>query len=338
MKPTGGPKPGTRPVKLSMARKTAKKSKKTKSQTQPQYVARIINDPGAARYRNLLLDPCGAELEHPLYGGTDGGLLARFTVNLSFGAGATDTAGIFHWTPGCMSTDNHEMVFTAAANATTSVAALGALNAPGKSFLPTNSQGYRVVAACCRVMYPGAEANRSGLVWYGHTNGNLINIGTSYTVANVISNLPYSERTPVGFTDILWKPNQADELWRESGTALGGGENKAQRSAITVAWQNLPAATGVLLQLTCVVEYVPTPALGLAVSSTSRNKSNVPLAGVMNSIADSSWVRSMASAAGMAIANVAGSSTPMTFAAPVLNYAMNRLVGAGGRKIRQLGY
>jgi hypothetical protein len=317
-----------------MAKKGSSKGNKSKPKqkkaTVPSYVSRILLDPAAVRYRSLLLDPCQADLAHPLYGGTDAGILARFSTTNIYFNGAGNTGGIIHWTPGCMSSDNHEIVFTAATSSTTSVAALGATGAPGKGFLPTNTQGYRCVAACMRVIYHGTESTRSGMMWYGHTNGNLVNIGTSYATTDILPNLPNSERTPVGYTDIIWRPNEADSLWRTAGDALGGGENKAQRSSITLAAVNLPSNVGLQIQMIAVYEYVPNPISGMAVSRNSRSSSSNTLSQVMNTIKDGAWIRSMAGAAvGALVEGLPGAS----FMAPMLNYVENRLVTSRGRRI-----
>lgn len=244
----------------------------------------------AKMYRNLLLDPCGSDLAHPLYADGSGGILCRFVSTASYGIGATDTGFIWHWTPGAMSNDNHEIAVTGSVLPANINVAIGDTSAPGKGYLPNNVMGYRCVAACATITYTGAELGRSGSIWYGQTLGELVNLGVGYSVNLLQPSLPHNIRTPDIPIDVLWRPSTRDQDWQQPYQNIVL-DNKSDRGSITICATGLPAGIGVQIRMTAVYEYQPRYTSGMTVSPSARAKSNNSLVQVLNSIPDHAWSR-----------------------------------------------
>ncbi|APG76273.1 hypothetical protein 3 [Changjiang tombus-like virus 7] len=254
-------------------------------------------DASAAAYARLLADPCGAPLVHPTYSGSEGGYLIRAESFVTPGVGATENAGYFSWVPGLIGNAAGIQV-GAAAGAGTSVAANNfGQNAPGFNFLRDTASGARCVAACLKVSYPGTEAGRAGRVHFGQTSGGSIIQGVGYTADNVAVLLPHYTRTPAQEFELVWKPNDADQLFRDP-SALTSEESKSARAALTVAWAGLPVATGLTFRLTAVYEWQPASADGLSVPNMSRSPSENTLDNVINFLTRQgfTFVRGMAMA------------------------------------------
>jgi hypothetical protein len=180
----------------------AKSKPKSKKSGQPKRpvsrVARTLRpalDAEALCWARLLNDPCSAPLCHPVYAGADGGIVTRFETYYDVGTGATDTAGIYSFTPNAIGVQGGlgtSVSFFNAANAgaVTALANPTSSSQPGYDFLVANATAVRCVAACIQVFYNGTEANRSGVVAYGNLSGGTALVGTS---TNVNSFLPVLE-------------------------------------------------------------------------------------------------------------------------------------------------
>lgn len=282
---------------------------------------RSMLDSQAIAYRSLLLDPCAANLAHPVYGGGAGGILCRFTSTIVVGNSAGETGFIYHWTPGTMTTGQDEIVVTGFSNPGTATVAVGILGAPGKDYLPTNAMSFRCVSACATLTYTGSELNRSGSVWYGQTTGQLCNIGVSYVGIDMPKSLPRNIRTPDQSVDILWRPGATDyDYVVPTDPFSENPPQKDDRGSITVVATGLPAATGIQIRMTAVYEYQPRYNTGMTVTTTARSTSNNTLNQILNSIPDNSWSRigSAAMALGGSIMRRAGTdmiSTGFNYAA-----------------------
>jgi hypothetical protein len=232
-------------------------------------------------FAKLLADPCQAALTHPVYSGGEGGYLVRTDQWYTFGTSGTDTAGYFHWVPGFMASDNHELMVAAAAGGGTGAAATAFAGVPGKTFITNTASAFRCVAACVRVTFPGAEAARQGRVHFGQTNGGVINNGVTYTPDSIATLLPHYTRTPAAEVELRWKPNDGDQLFVDPAIATQP-EDRRRRGALTVAWAGLPAAVGLIFHMTAVYEWQPLAANGLAVPNASRSLSRSTLDQVLN--------------------------------------------------------
>lgn len=247
-----------------------------------------------AEYARLLMDPCAAKLTHPVYSGAEGGILIRAESFATYGAG-TNTAGVLHWTPGAIGATNTELLVAGADTAVLSVPMAATTAAPGKTYLAANAVAVRVVAACLIVTYPGSELSRSGRVHYGHTSGALIDLGDSLNSDQVSGTLEHFERTPATAIEIVWKPNDADQLFTDPNATTLASE-KDRKAAITFSWAGLPASTGLTFKFVAVYEYQPVRALGIANPSMSRSTAPETLDRVLNYISGTGFKYVMSAA------------------------------------------
>jgi len=103
----------------------------------------------------------------------------------------------------------------------------------------------------------------------------MLDLGASVTADNVAQTLQHFTRTPAETIELVWKPNIADTEFNDP-TETGALQIKDRKSAMTVAWAGLPAATGIIFHFTAVYEWTPTigqgighNALGKAISRNS---------------------------------------------------------------------
>nr|WRQ65078.1 hypothetical protein [Tolivirales sp.] len=268
------------------------KSKKNKNnvssrRTKRPVVVRVPRsglDASALAYAKLIADPCNAPLAHPTYSGTEGGYLVRCE---SFGTISTQpgaVAGAISWVPGAIGSEGVELSGFAAGDSTTPnlVAPFQpAVQTPGRDFLRGNASLYRCVAACLKVSFPGAESTRSGRIHYGQASGAFCKNGTSYSVNALAGGLSHYSRTPADEIEIIWKPNDADQLGRDPNltTAL---QDYERRAAIVVAFAGLPATVGLTIRMTAIYEWQPMSGEGLSNPNLSKSPSRNSLDEVVN--------------------------------------------------------
>lgn len=294
-----------------MAKGKKKPSKKGSAPRAKTRVPRQLLDRAGAEYARLLADPCNAALVHPTYSGSEGGYLIRTESFSTVGNATGHTAGYLQWCPGLVGSDVC-VLSNGAVTAGTSVAAnnSGSIS-PGYTFLRANASVARCVAACIRISYPGTESGRSGRVHYGQGSGGALISGTSYTADGVAQAMPHYSRTPAQEIELVWKPNDADQLFREPG-ALTTEEAKSRHAALTVAWAGLPADVGLTFRFTAVYEWQPEVAIGMSVPNLSKSSSSNTLDHVVNYLVSRgfSFVRHAGLAVGQgmvgAIANTFG--------------------------------
>lgn len=228
-------------------------------------------DTAGMAYAKLIADPCNAPLTHPIYAGGESGYLFRADAVVPFGNTATHTAGFFSFTPGIINSANSELLAGSAVDATTGAVANAFAFTPGKTFLP-NASAVRCVAACVRVTFPGAESNRSGLIQYGHASGRAVLQGSSFSATSVGTLGTNMTRTPPDAIEITWKPNFDDQAFVDPNSTRTAGDN-VKNSSIVVAWQGLPASTGLTFHITCVWEWQPATGTSIAVPTLSKARS-----------------------------------------------------------------
>lgn len=267
-------------------------------------VARQVLDGQAIDYAKLLLDPCGARLTHPVYAGGEGGYIVRTETFTTFFNGPGITAGIFHWAPGAVNSSNTELLFTNVANGTTVANATSTGAGPGKTFL-ANTSVARCVAACVKIGYSGSESSRAGRIFYGRTSASLINNSDPVVPQTVMGALPYYSRTPVNEIEVIWTPNDADQLFTDPNEAEGP-QDRRRRAAITVAASSLPADVGLTFRMTAIYEWQPTNDIGIAVPANSRSTSNNTLDHVLTAVQNA--LNGAASMAGHAAGSFATSA------------------------------
>lgn len=214
----------------------------------------VMLDGAAIDHIKLLADPCNGKLVFPAYESPGGGALIRFRRLLNVGTLAGETTGVFSWTPG----HNEYFMQGLANNATGFIpnkqTAIGPL-----SHTPTgqnSAPSFRCVAACLRLITNASESNRSGIVFAGVTDSNMVAYAPSATVTTeqVANGLPVSTRAPSKHVDVLWTPMTADMNFWADNTGTGQGLGEEARTALTCAFWGAPPASGYTVELTGVYE------------------------------------------------------------------------------------
>lgn len=270
---------------------------------------RLALDALGAAYARLLVDPCNAPLVHSAYGGAEGTYLVKAETINDWGINPDATNGIFQWVPGVFSADGVIYGFNGA-----NVAGLGAGPfIPGNAYITGNASQCRCIAACLEITYPGAELNRAGRVHYGHGNGGVLDIGVAIATNAITPMLEMMERTPAGKIEILWKPGQADGLFRDPNTAASI-QDRERRASITVAWAGLPlvgavgsAGVGLTFKQTAVYEYQPIRNIGVSIPNMARTTTN-SLGDVMRAL-QARGERFLSSTVAQMVSNVAFAAT-----------------------------
>jgi hypothetical protein len=278
-----------------MAKRSTKAKKPTNkggknARPRPSRGPRGLDGPAAA-YAHLLADPCGAPLVHPIYAGSDSGYLIRTDKVSPVAVGGAITAGAVLWTPGLLDGNSDDFLAIASTDWTTASAVNSYPYTPGKGFLQSNASGARCVAACLRVTFPGSEANRSGWIQYGHTNGRAIISAGSNSPAEIGVLCNHYSRTPADTIEILWRPAFADQAMVDPNV---GKSQSSNHSSILLAWGGFPPGVGVVVHLTAIWEWMPTyDAGGLSAPGDTKARSNNSLDQVLDSLRDSgfAWVR-----------------------------------------------
>jgi hypothetical protein len=211
-----------------------------------------------------------------VYGGGEGTYLVKAESISDFGVNPDATTGVYQWVPGVFDTPGVIYGFNNGAPT-----GLGNSNTiPAFTFMLGNASQARCIAACLEISYPGAESGRAGRVHYGHGNGGVLDTGFATSTAAVAPLLEMMERTPTGKIEIIWKPGQADGLFRDPSSAASQ-QDRERRSALLVAWAGLPlvgaagsAGVGLTIKQTAVYEYQPIRGTGLTIPHAARTSSN----------------------------------------------------------------
>lgn len=253
-------------------------------------------DQQAVAYAHLLNDPCSAPLTHPVYSGSDGGLLARFenyyTANTTV---AGSTSGFWSWAPGGIGNNagaGPSIVQGEAVLAGTAITAatLGTTTQPGWAYLSTNSGATRCVAACIQVMFVGAESARSGIVAYGGLSGSSILSGVSANASSSLQLFEKYERMPTHSLEVKWRPGNFDQDFTDPSQSTSKVE-LSRRAAIGFGWVGAPPGVGIVVRMVAVYEYIPLINSGLVVPYNSRSTSNSSLDHVVNALdATGEWM------------------------------------------------
>lgn len=259
-------------------------------------------------WANSLNDPCGAPLAHPCYVGSDGGILTRFEGFYDVGTGATDTCGIFSFTPNAIGNSagsGPAITFFNAANPGVATALANPTNAsqPGYTFLSTNATAVRCVSACIQVYYAGTELNRSGILSYGNVSGGTFLVGNVVNVNNSSNVLEHYTRVPNELIEIKWRPTSADQLWRDPSQVLGSFNDAARLGGMGFTFTGLQAAAGLRVRIVAIYEYMPDSQVGITNTVRSRSTSRNSFDEVINYLdATGDWMVRAAGAAGRAYA------------------------------------
>lgn len=272
------------PKMTKAARRTAAQSQKQKVRV-PRQLRAGLDSQGQA-WARLLNDPCGAPLAHPCYAGGDGGILMRFENAFDIGTGATDTAGVFVYTPGAIGVTggNGTAIVTgvgASAAVNLTLAFPTAATQPGYTFLNTNASNVRAVSACIQITYLGAESARSGVVNFGCLNGGTFTTADTPNTGNASNVFEHFERTPLNTIEVKWRPTAFDQTFRDQSQGLTTAEI-SKCGAVGFSFSGLTAAAGLRIRMVCVYEYTPNGQVGIVNTSNSRSTSGNSMDNVLN--------------------------------------------------------
>lgn len=287
---------------MAKTKTNSKTAKRARARPASSPISRL--DKAAQAYAMLLADPCNAPLVHPTYAGTEGGYLLRADQFVTYGAGATDTAGMVQFAPGLVDSGGSGVIGFGAASAGTATAPSfsGASYLPAYTFLVNTASAVRCVAACLKATFPGSESARSGRIHYGQTTSGILSTA-SVTVDSLAQALPNFSRVPADTIELVWKPNDADQLFCKPGAPIADDSAKNNKSAaLMFAWAGLPAATGITIHFTAVYEWQPKAGQGISVPNLSKSPSQNTLDEVVNYLIarGETFVRSTAHVAGKA--------------------------------------
>jgi len=253
-------------VKKSKARQQRKKGSKPKRRMRERSHGAML-DAAARAHCRLLRDPCGAPLCPSVCGGSTG-YVQRFTGIADVFTAAGETAGVVAWQPASNS-------IWAAGGATGASALTVAWNSaigPGNAFLAANARAARVVAACITVYSNASESARSGFIGIANTPASAISQGDVATALRFQSICPQTVRTPADKLEVRWAPSGADEAY----TLVNGNfttPNTADSNVIMIAATGLPAASGLRIKYTFVVEWQTKENVGIVSNGAAADNS-----------------------------------------------------------------
>jgi len=312
-----------------MPPKTRKaKAKRAPTKRRPVRGRGAMLDPQAVAYARLLNDPCAAPLTHPVYSGSDSGLIARFENYYTANTTVTNaTSGYFVWTPGAIGNNGGAGPAFAQGEAAlpgsaVTAATIGTTTQPGWNYLSTNSGAVRCVSACIQLFFAGAESARSGLIAYGGVSGSSILSGSSLNPQQALQLFEKYDRVPNSSIEVKWRPGNFDQDFTNPSTGTSVVEI-SRRQGLGFAWTGLPANVGIIVRMVAVYEYIPIFSSGLVVPYNSRSTSNSTLDHVVNYLdSTGEWMYNMGRVAGSAY-NVARQALPFVQA---VSYAGSRVV------------
>lgn len=284
-----------------MAKAKAKKSGKRKVQV-PRPVGGFDVAVAAKRYAQLLADPCNAPLVNSPIGDGRGGNTVRFETDFVIGNGATNTGTAVAWVPNspgvwvndvALTTDFTNFAWTTSPNP-----------APGGAFVTAQATQFRCISGCVQVYWPGSELNRQGIISLSHTGGEIMTL-TANTTSALRINATYVARTPAGFAEIVWRPNEYDTLFSEP-VAEVATVNQRKKSAIVVTAAGLPVNTGIRIRIVAVYEYIPdiTSGMKLAASGAPSGVTLGTVLGMLDRTGD--WMYNAAHMGAKALSSLSG--------------------------------
>jgi len=258
--PTGGLIPEAAHLKLSKMVKKASQRKSKKGQRKASRNPAITRmwqglDEAGAQYARLLSDPCNAQMVAPTYGGMGTGNYRRMRVQLNLLTGSNvdlqlviNPSQNFYWF------------------GQTLAGATGVVGTAQPMFggpLAGATADFRVLAACAKVRYIGAESARAGLVGLAVCPPMFEPAAAGVGSAAYIVNCPMVSRTGETQHEVKWVPSAGDEAFDSRQNRINQG-----CSALHVVTQGTPTGT-IVIDITAVME------LGPDTQSTFQNAATV---------------------------------------------------------------
>lgn len=226
-------------------------------------------DNQALAYKHLLEDPCNGPLVHPVYPGSEQGVLMRFTSYVTVNTGGTNDSGSYVYNPSALSAVDF---FTVGGNTNGTWSQVNG-GIPGYAFFQSQNVRYRTVAACLEAYTNSSEMNRQGQFGFSNTQDALYVAGNVSTAVTQLSTQPYVVRVPDKQIGIRWLPSNPDMDFSSFGPATLSGGVSSLGNSLQFAWTGHQAGVGITLKLTGVYEVV-FQTLGVPQSINNNPSSN----------------------------------------------------------------
>lgn len=247
----------------------------------------------------LLADPCNANAPTGLYSG-EIGIVERFIQeNTMVSSGNTAAYQIYHPNTGWIQFSN--VATSAVASASTFTNA----TAPGTTFLTTNAQKVRGLAACMQVVCSSLSITAiTGEVAVGVLSCDTLKKNGTISVDTLFSLLQGRAALTRDIKEVKWFPGLRDNsystytagateaIWDTSGSDF------SDTNVLVVAIRNVPLGTVVNVRITGVLEWTPKPVLGLVPKTGGAAGGNHMAASQALHQTNPSWWNNLAHSAG----------------------------------------
>lgn len=216
-------------------------------------------------HANLCMDPCNAKIGPTAYRGSDG-FVQRFRTTQSLVL-TTQSCFLSVYYPA------YNSIYLAAIPLPASGIA-GPLTyniaGPGQSFLLTNADSQRAVAACMQVDYTGTELDRQGLLYRGVIKASVFS--NSFTLDQITALLGNPERVPDHTAEVKWIPGSIEEEYWNTGSIAPDGPG--DRNVIVTVGVGFTSPVTFSFTNTLVTEWQPN--FGVGIAANSPNTADAP--------------------------------------------------------------
>lgn len=314
MVPKKGNQLAIRKVRVrTRVRKVRKSPSRATTMIKYNPINRYNLDRPALDWATLLTDPCNAKLVYPCFPSGNGStVLMRVEADAVIFASATATAGFGMWIPGVgLALTNNAILNSDTAGALLDT---NTLIAPGDAFLKSRCSGFRAVAGCLQIMYPGTELDRSGIVGIGIVDAGMYQRSTAVIAggnAEVLSaglvrtSCQHTERMPATLVECKWFPGEADFSSYPGLYPVEYARDFSGHNAIQFSISGMQAASGVRIRTVCVYE-VAFSSFNGQVTSVAPPVSTSTTSNVLKFLADKDpqWYLETARKAGNAVSSI----------------------------------
>lgn len=274
--------------------------------------ARALDLP-ALKAERMLADPCNSELAPGCYRG-DQGQKVRLVANFSEGTAAGITCVVLGFIP------NSGTLFSLNVAASGTAAAYTNRGVVGNTFLTTNANAMRSLGACVSVTPNSANLSTSGQVYAANIPASALALLAATDSPDAVSQLcnQYGKIIIDGPMECKFVPSGADEDYTTPGQ-LG---DASDTNVIVMVFVGLPAASGINLRITNIVDWKPKSSLGIVTESFLGNPSRNTIEHVKQSLRSKNphWYTNVG---GMAYSVIRG-------------YATGGMMGATGAAMRSV--
>jgi hypothetical protein len=241
-------------------------------------------DSVAAKYAQLLADPCTGPLVSGPFGDGTGGIVARYEQDVIVDAFATSAASVLVFCPSALTYHYSATALTSDTTGFFPIVPGNTANHAGLVAMQAQGGTFRVLSACLQTYYPGTELTRAGITGVGQAPLGAFGGASGTTAANMRSLANYVERTPEQSAEIVWRPSEFDLQWTQANNIdVITSSNEFRRSGLFSCSSGIPVSTGMRYRMVAVIEWVPGVAFGQP-SIIRTPTSNNTLTHVLNTL------------------------------------------------------